>query len=396
MISLTRYKVLLRQPSLAGAIGASIVGRLPIGMAVIAILLFIQQADASFARAGIAAALYVTGVGVVAPIVGRLIDRFGPRPVLFVGAVAYPLAMSALIIAVKMEAGPTWIGAAAFLAGVSLPPVPTCMRALLRRLLHDPSQLQAAYSLDSVLMETVFIIGPGLVSLFVAAGYASGAVVCAAGCACLGVVLFARSAAVRAWSPDSARRTGPGTGALASKALLPLLAVTLFFSIGFGLFEVAVTAVAVRAGMPAMAGLILALASLGSAAGALLYGSRSWPYSVAGHYKFALLAMAAGLIALAPIENVYAFALLSVLAGVPMSTVLAAQSVLIASSVQRGQLAESFTWASTSLLAGVSLGIAVGGLFLEHATPAVALLVAGTSTAIGLGSALRGVKGSSA
>lgn len=392
MISLYRYKLLLRETQVGGAIGASIVGRLPIGMAVLAILLFVQQADASFTRAGIAAALYITGVGLVSPLVGRLIDRFGPRPVLFIGAAAYPLALGALIVAVKNGAGPAWVGGAAFFAGMALPPVSTCMRALLRRLLHDPAHLQAAYSLDSVLMETVFIIGPGLVSLFAAAGLPSGAVACAAVCACAGALLFARSTTVRAWVPDRTHSSGPGTGALATKGLRPILGVTLFFSIGFGLFEVSVTAVAAAAGAPAAAGLILALASVGSAAGALLYGSRSWPLTVAGHYKLALIAMAAGLFALAPVENVYAFGVLSVFAGVPMSTVLAAQSVLIAGIAARGTLAESFTWSATSLLAGVSLGIAAGGLMLEQFSPTIALLAAGASTTIALGLALIAVR----
>ena len=65
MISLDRYRVLLREPQLAAAFGASAVGRLPIGMAVISILLYIQDAEESFSSAGIAAALYVIGIGAV-------------------------------------------------------------------------------------------------------------------------------------------------------------------------------------------------------------------------------------------------------------------------------------------------------------------------------------------
>jgi len=393
MISLARYRALLREEGVAGAVGASIVGRLPIGMAVIAILLFVQQTAASFAGAGVAAALYVVGVGLVAPLVGRWIDRFGPRPVLIAGAGAYPLALLWLILAVKTGAGPFWVGAAAFCAGVTLPPVPTCVRALLRRLLHDPSQLQAAYSLDSVLMETVFIVGPGFVSLFAAVGFPSGAVACAAVCACIGSLVFARSTAIRAWVPDARHRSKSGPGALAARELRPVLGVTLLFSISFGLFEVAVTAVAARAGVPAAAGLILALASVGSAAGALLYGSRSWPGAVSAHYKLALLAMAIGMMILAPLENIYAFGLLSVLAGIPMSSVLAAQAILIAGISNRDALAESFTWSSTSLLAGVSIGIAAGGLLLERYPPAVALLAAGAATAAGLLLALAAVHG---
>jgi len=63
-----------------------------------------------------------------------------------------------------------------------------------------------------------------------------------------------------------------------------------------------------------------------------VYGSRSWPLSVAGQLQVALIAMANRLIALAPIENLYLFCIVSALGGAPMSTVLAAQSILIAGS----------------------------------------------------------------
>lgn len=387
MISLARYRALLREPQLSGAIAASVVGRLPIGMAMLAILLFIQDARESFSLAGVAAALYVTGIGVVAPLVGRLIDRFGPRPVLLACACAYPVALTGLMVAVILGAGTAWVAGLAFVAGVTLPPVPTCIRTLLRRLLHEPTQIQAAYSLDSVLMESVFILGPGIVSLFVAAAWPAGAVGCTAVCGGIGAVVFARTRAVRGWHSDGPARA-PRSRLLAAKSgLAPIVAVTFLFSTGFGLFEVAVAAVATRAEVPAAAGLILALASVGSAMGALVYGSRSWPLAPSGQYKAALLAMCLGLALLAPVQDLVLFGAVAIVAGIPMSTVLAAQSVLIADIAPRAALAEAFTWAATSLLAGVSLGIGVGGLALEVAPPMLTLLGASFTTAAALATA---------
>jgi len=384
MISLERYRALLREPEIGAAIAASFVGRLPIGMAVISILLFVQQSQQSFARAGVASALYVTGVCLAAPFLGRMIDRMGPGRLLRLGAVAYPIALAALIVAVQQGASDVLIGMAAFIAGAVFPPVPTTIRALLRRLLRDPEHLQTAYSLDSVMMETVFILGPGVVGIFSALLWPAGAVMCTAALGLVGGMVFSRSRAVRTWTPEQTPAHPNRFGALTTPGLPAILVVTLFFSLGFGLFEIAVTAIANRAEMPAAAGLILALASVGSALGALIYGSRSWSVSVTTQYKLALAAMALGLLALAPIERLWVFALVSVLAGMPMATVLAAQSVLIAGIAPRATLAECFTWSSTSLLAGVSIGIAAGGVMLEYAPPAITLLVAAVTTGIGL------------
>jgi MFS family permease len=391
MISLQRYRALLGEPQLAGAFGASMAGRLPIGMAVLAILLFIQHTEQSFSSAGIAAALYVTGIGVVAPLIGRLIDRFGPRPLLLAGACTYPVALAGLMAAVKWDAGTAWIAGCALLAGIALPPIPTCMRTLLRRHLHEPTQIQAAYSLDSVLMESVFIVGPGIVSLFVAADWPGGAVACTAVCGGIGTVVFARTRAVRSWRAEGAAEAARPR-LLAAGGLAAIVAVTFLFSTGFGLFEVAVTAVAARAHAPAAAGLILALASVGSALGALVYGSRSWPLAPTGQYKAALLAMSLGLALLAPVEDLVLFAPIAVVAGIPMATVLAAQAVLIAGIAPRAALAEAFTWASTSLLTGVSVGIALGGLLLEVAPPMLTLFGAAGAAALALATACVSVK----
>ncbi len=88
MISFARYATLLAQPRLRATIAASFLGRVPIGVGGLAILLFVQAASGSFARAGAAAALYVGGLACVAPLLGRLIDRSGPRPIAAASAFA--------------------------------------------------------------------------------------------------------------------------------------------------------------------------------------------------------------------------------------------------------------------------------------------------------------------
>jgi hypothetical protein len=45
-------------------------------------------------------------------------------------------------------------------------------------------------------------------------------------------------------------------------------------------------------------------------------------------------------------------------------------------------LAESFTWAATCLLGGVSAGIAAGGAIVDGHAPWAALCVAGTTTLV--------------
>jgi MFS family permease len=380
MISLSRYAELLRVPGLRATLAASVVGRLPIGMATLAILLFLQERTASFAVAGAAAALYVLGLATVAPFLGRLIDRFGPRPVLAAGAVIYPGMLVALIVLALSAAGHGWVAFAALVAGAAFPPITVCMRTLYPRLLPDIAMLQTAYSVDAALVEAVFIVGPAVVALFVAAGYPFGAVLLAAACAGGGNVLFLRAPGVRNWSAQRAAERRSLVGPLRSPRLLAVFAASFLYACAFGLYEIAATAFAARHGVPAAAGVILALASVGSAVGVIIYGGRDWRAPVTIQFLVALGLMAAGLLMLAPISDLYLFGLLNIVACAPMAPVIASQSLLVSRLAPREMLAETFTWGATCLLTGISGGIAAGGVLAEYVSPAWILTAAAGAT----------------
>jgi MFS family permease len=380
LISLSRYAELFRVPGLRATLAASALGRLPIGIATLAILLFLQSRTGSFALAGSAAALYVFGLAAVAPLLGRMIDRVGPRPVLTVSAVIYP-AMLVTLVALTLEgADHVWIALAALAAGAAFPPITICMRALYPRLLPDSALLQTAYSVDSALIETVFIAGPMLVAFFVSIGRPYGSVLLAAVCAVVGNVIFLRSPAIRNWviHPGSDRRSL--LGPLRQPRLLAVFAAVVFHSIAFGLYEIAVTAFAAERKAPAAAGVILAFASVGGVIGVVVYGGRDWKLPVARQFLIAVTLMACGLLLLAPISDLHVFALLSVVAGAPMAPVMASQSILISRLAPRDMLAESFTWSATCLLSGVSAGIAAGGLAAEYLSAATILVMAAGAT----------------
>ena len=380
MISFERYASLFRVPEVARTLRASIVGRLPIGMAMLAILLFVQGATGSFARAGAASALYVFGLAALAPFIGRVIDRVGPRPVLLTSAVVYPASLLTLVALVIRGADPLWVAGCALVAGAMLPPITICVRTLLPRLVPEARLLQTAYSVDSALIEAVFIVGPALVALLVAFGEQASAVIMAAACAAIGSFVFVQAPTVRNWVPQRGVRRSV-FGPLSEPKLLALLGLTVLYSLSFGLFEVAVPAFALQEGKPAAAGVILALASLGSAIGALSYGSYDWSLPLARQLFLALMLMATGMLLLAPVSNVYVFGLLSIVACVPMAPVIAVQSMLVARLSPGAMLAESFTWGTTCLLGGISGGIALGGALVELWSPSLVIAAAAAASA---------------
>ena len=383
MISFARYAALLALPHLKATIIASVIGRLPIGIAGLAILLLAQSASGSFARAGATTGCYVAGLATVAPLLGRLIDRRGPRAVLLICGGVYPVALCALVASLLASA-PAWVSLPiAAAAGASYPPITVCMRTFLKRRLGDDALLATAYSLESVLIETIFIVGPMLVAGFVAAASAAWAVAFAAACGALGTILFLRSPPFSDWRIEPLRSAGL-FGPLSEPGFLRLLGVILCYSTAFGLVEIGVTAFAAEAGAPALAGVMLGLMSIGSVAGGLIYGSRGWHLPLGRQFALTLAVMGIGIGPLTLVANPWLFAVLAVLAGVVMAPALTIQSMLVARTARGEHSTEAFTWSATGLLAGFGFGLAVGGQLLEAASAAAALAAA-TSTALAAG-----------
>jgi len=389
MISFSPYAQLFRQPDMRGTILASVVGRLPIGISGLALLLLVQAREASFIDAGLVTSAYLAGLAGIAPLVGRLIDRLGPRPVLLAAGLAYPLALLMLVSALNRGA-PLWLVVVlSFVAGATLPQVTSCMRTLYRRRLQDDSLLVTALSLDSVLIELVFIVGPMLVAFFVATSSPAVAVLFGALCAAVGAIFITRTPALRTW-PIEPRYRRSLLGALQDASFRRLLAVLLGYAAVFGFVDIGAASYAHASGHPALAGVILGVMSIGSAAGGLVYGSRPWHMPLNRQFTLALVIMGASIAPLALIANPYALSAVALISGVTMAPPLIIQSTMVAKTMPTSQMAEAFTWVTTAMLCGVGIGFAFGGAVAEfRGSDAVFMLAAGIS--ILMGAAARGI-----
>jgi len=375
MISLARYANLLALPDVLQAFVSSFIGRIPIGIAGLAILLLVQSVEGSYAQAGLVGATYVAGLAAAAPLLGRLIDRIGPRRVLAACALLYPAALLALIAALLNRAPAATSLVFAALAGASFPPVTACQRAWLRQKLGEDALLTAALSLDALVVELVFIAGPLLVALLVAVFSPAAAVMAAAICGLLGSLQFMRARALASWS-RATRFPGAFLGPVAEPRFALLLMLVVCYASVFGLVEIGVAAFAAESGRPALAGVLLGVMSIGSAAGALAYGTRHWRLSLARQFSYSLALMGLGIAPLALFSQTLPFALWCVIAGIAMTPTLIIQATLVAKSVRAEHATEGFTWSATALLAGVGIGLAAGGLLLEHGAVSTLFLVA--------------------
>jgi MFS family permease len=376
------YSRILRVPRLAPLLGASVLARLPIGINGLALVLFLREQRGAFAVAGAAAGGLALGAGVGAPIGARLVDRAGPRVLVALGA-AHAAGLGALIALGGAGAPAGVIVAAAVATGIALPPTSSVMRALYPRLIGPAELVQGAYALDSVLTETIFIIGPLITAALVAL------VAPAAALAVSGVAVLAGAAAFVAALPGGAverraghARNGP-LGALRSPGIRTLVLAMLPIGMAIGAVEVAVPAYSEAQGHRELAGLLVAIWSLGSAAGGLVYGARPRRGSLARvHVQVALL-IPLGLVCPALAGAPATMALLIIPAGVFIAPLLATRNELAGIVAPAGSETEAYTWPLTALVAGVSLGAGAAGAISDAYGWRTAILAGAATSALG-------------
>ena len=85
-----RYRGLFRNDHAAALLVWSIIARVPMGMAGLALVLLVRGSGAGYGEAGLVAAAYAIAVAVGAPYGGRQVDRRGARRVLVRRTVLFP------------------------------------------------------------------------------------------------------------------------------------------------------------------------------------------------------------------------------------------------------------------------------------------------------------------
>jgi hypothetical protein len=249
------------------------------------------------------------------------------------------------------------------------------LRALWGQLL-EPALLPVAYSMEAVLVEVCFITGPLLVALLVGVASPAAAVVASAAVATVGSLAMAGVPVVRRTTPHPDRPTHLA-GPLVSPLVRACLLCVLLVGAGFGASEVGVLAFVEEHGRPrAVAGLVLAVWSGGSALGGLLYGGLRLRADAARQLPVlvGLVGIAAALPLLAP--SVLLLGLLLLLAGSTIAPWSAVNSVLLGRGAPVGTVTEAFAWNSSMIFAGVAAGNALAGMLADAHGSGGAFLVA--------------------
>ncbi|HEU5105954.1 MAG TPA: MFS transporter [Solirubrobacterales bacterium] len=377
------YRRILARPHVLALCATSVLARLPVGMGAVALVIFVHDRTDSFGVAGLVAGAFTIGLGATSPLLGRLVDRRGPRPVLIPAALITALGFVLVVLIGEAGAATAPLVAAAALAGAATPPVGGLLRQLWPSLVEE-QDLVGGYVIDSLLIEVFFVAGPLLTGVLAATVGSPAPLLAAAGCGVLGTLWFATIPIVGAIEPVPAEHR-TRAGALASPAIRLLALTGIPIGVTFGVLDVVFPAFGAEHGDSALGGPFVAAAALGSAVGALVYGAQAHRFRSPAQGSIAL-AIYQPLVCLPMLlaGSTTAMFALAALAGTYIAPASNLRNQIAQAAMPPGTGTEAFTWLALSLTVGASGGSALAGPLVESGGWQAGVLLAAGLPALSL------------
>lgn len=249
-------------------------GRIPLAMSQMGVLLLVAQSTGRYGVAGATAGALAVANAVGSPAFGAAADQIGQRPVVLVQSIVGAIGLvSIVVLADQGVATSTLIGAAA-LTGLAMPQVGPLARVrwrpVLRRRVEDGRLredevdrfVDLAFSYEGAADEASFVLGPALVGVLGVLVGADGALIAAA----VLLLVFGTAFALHPTSELVPRgQDHPAADSrLWTSAFLVLASAVFLMGMLFGSVQTGTTVLATQQGHPDVAGLIHAVLGIGS------------------------------------------------------------------------------------------------------------------------------------
>lgn len=361
-----RYKELFSFPQVISLGIAAFPARIAYGMIGLGIFFKAEQSTGSFAIAGFAIGLNSLAGAATAGIRGAVMDRYGQKWTLRILVPAY----TALILVLNQMDTARSILIAAFILGITAPPINLSVRPLWKDIV-PPTYLRTAYAFDSSMMSSTTVLGPVLVTALALSSRPYLALDVVAGLMLTGGIALGLTRVSRNWIPE--KKVKGQERLLKNKAIQMLMFEGCFIGFGWGVFDVAVPAFATQEGVPHRVAWIFATFGVATIIGGLLGGLVSKKLAPLSALRNAYLFWT---IACIPIVFTYpdwTMALVGASIGFFGGAVQVFYFEVLEAVRPKGSQTSSLGWIWSVEGSFMAVGAAVGGIVSEHLSPRVGL-----------------------
>ncbi|WP_327262617.1 MFS transporter [Streptomyces sp. NBC_01232] len=333
--------------------------RLPAALCPIGTLLLINARDGIGDAGTVAAALWL-GQALGGPVIGRLADRRGHRPVLLLACGANAAVLCALVAAVLGGLPLTARIALAVAAGLTVPQVGPLARARWARLAGaDRKLLGSALSFDTTLDEVGFMVGPALAGILAVTVHPASALVLAAAL----ILVFGTLFAVHPTAPGP---VAPAPGARAgvrlwSPGLVLLCVLAVLQGAAWSGANTGVNALAESLGEAGAAGLVWAAMAVTSSVAGFVTVARPGSADLTVRLRWTIAAQAVLTLPLLVVSGLWGAALAVAGIGLAVAPHLIALFGLVERTGPAERMGEAMTVAGSGLILGQALAAAASG-----------------------------------
>jgi MFS family permease len=359
------YLHIFRVPGSRAFVAAGFVSRFSMSMTNLATVLLISQLTGQYAIAGFLVAMSSMIYAFASPRWSGLADRHGQSWVLVRATPIYVGSLLLFILLVQLSAPVwTWFVAFAFSAATAIQTGSMVRRRWHYLLGDDKDGLHTAWSLESVLDEVVFIVGPVLATLLSIQVHPTAglfAVMALVG----GGSLWLNS--LKSSEPSSQRREGEhSAGAiLRIPGMAPIMVVLFFLGGYFVAIDLLAIAYADEQGARSLTGVILACWAFGSGVSGLLFGAIKWKNTATERMLYSAIGLSLLTTPLLLVNSLWTFTLVLFLSGWAISPTLVSAYAIVERLVIDSRVTEAISWSITGIVLGSAAMAAVAGRMID-------------------------------
>ena len=349
---LNRYRQVFAGNSAWRFSTAGFIARLPVSMVGIGILMYVEAERGSYTIAGAVSGSISIASAIGGPLSSRLVDKLGQHRVLPIQILLIVLCSMALVVLIPSDVPAPYLFIFSIGSGLAYPSIGALVRSRWTALLVSGPVLLTAFSIESIIDELIFIVGPTIAAT-TSVKFHPAAPQIIAMCLLTGGGLWLAS--MRSTEPPINKHQGKhGKPVILQNGLIYMWGVHIAIGMFFGAVETSIIAFTKLAGQPIYGGIVMAVWAFGSLLGGFVYGGLHFKSALHNQLIVVTLLLVPATVAMIFVDSILMLALLSIAAGIGISPLLIASAAI----TQRRSPVGRTTEAIASMYAGIGLGFA--------------------------------------
>ncbi|CAB5064611.1 MAG: MFS transporter [Actinobacteria bacterium] len=359
---------------------AAFIARMPISMMSIAIVFVVVAKTDSYALAGTFTAVGALIAAFVAPFWSRAADRYGQSRILTIAAPIHIAALLGFLTAIRLDAPKwSWFLLLMLFEGVFVGTGQMVRRRWSHVLNGDSKLMNTAYSVESLLDEIVFMVGPIITTLCATnigpyAGLLTAAIFLSVGS------IFFISQKETEPTPHPKVKGIKHRNPIFTVEVQSIFFPFIFAGASFSATGLIIVGYADQYSAKSQTGLLYAIWALGSLIAAFINGALHWKISAKNRFMFFTLALAIFTLPLLLAAklfpgNFFTLSIALFLNGIFIAPLIVAGYTAAENLVEENQVTETLAWILSGLILGGALPGAITGHIIDTTGAQTAFIV---------------------